>query len=44
MRDHILERSHALRAEFFENEQDLLDTLSRTGQSPVAIHGWYPSC
>jgi carbonic anhydrase len=37
MRDHILERSHALRAEFFENEQELLDTLSQTGQSPDAM-------
>jgi carbonic anhydrase len=37
MPDHILERSHALRAEFFENEQQLLDTLARTGQSPDAM-------
>jgi len=37
MPDHILERSHALRAEFFESEQELLDTLAQTGQSPDAM-------
>jgi len=37
MPDHILERSHALRAEFFKNEQELLDTLAQTGQSPDAM-------
>jgi len=37
MTDHILERSHALRAEFFENEQELLDSLAQYGQSPDAM-------
>jgi carbonic anhydrase len=37
MPDHILERSHALRAQFFENERDLLDTLASAGQSPDAM-------
>jgi carbonic anhydrase len=34
MADPILERSHALRTEFFENERELLDVLARQGQSP----------
>ncbi len=34
MADPILERSHALRTEFSENDQDLLDMLPRQGQSP----------
>jgi carbonic anhydrase len=34
MSDLILERSHASRTEFFENERELLDTLARQGQSP----------
>jgi carbonic anhydrase len=34
MADPILERSHALRTEFFENERELLDMLARQGQSP----------
>jgi carbonic anhydrase len=37
MTDHILERSHALRAEFFEKEQELLDSLAQYGQSPDAM-------
>jgi len=37
MTDHILERSHALRAEFFENQHELLDTLAHKGQSPDAM-------
>ncbi len=34
MTDPILERSHALRTEFFENEGELLDMLAHQGQSP----------
>jgi carbonic anhydrase len=34
MADPILERSHALRTEFFENQRELLDMLARQGQSP----------
>lgn len=34
MADPILERSHALRTEFFENERELLEMLARQGQSP----------
>jgi carbonic anhydrase len=37
MPDSILQRSHALRAKFFEDEQELLDTLARHGQSPDAM-------
>jgi carbonic anhydrase len=37
MPDHVLERSHALRAQFFENERGLLDTLASAGQSPNAM-------
>jgi carbonic anhydrase len=37
MSDPILERSHALRAEFFEKEGELLDALARHGQSPDAM-------
>jgi carbonic anhydrase len=34
MTDPILERSHALRAEFFENERELLHALAARGQFP----------
>ncbi len=34
MSDSILQRSQALRARFFEDEQDLLETLAQRGQSP----------
>jgi len=37
MSDSILQRSHALRARFFEDEQELLDTLAKHGQSPDAM-------
>jgi carbonic anhydrase len=37
MSDLILERSHALRTEFFENERELLSSLARQGQSPDAM-------
>jgi carbonic anhydrase len=37
MSDPVLERSHALRVEFFENEQELLDSLARQGQFPDAM-------
>jgi len=37
MSDPILERSHALRAEFFEKERELLDSLARQGQFPEAM-------
>jgi carbonic anhydrase len=34
MSDSILQRSHALRAQFFESEQELLETLACQGQFP----------
>ncbi len=37
MSDTILERSHALRTEFFENERELLESLAREGQFPEAM-------
>jgi carbonic anhydrase len=37
MTDSILERSHALRAEFFENQHDLLVSLASEGQRPDAM-------
>lgn len=37
MSDPILERSHALRTEFFENEGELLDSLAGQGQFPDAM-------
>ena len=37
MVDPILERSHVLRTEFFENEQELLETLAHQGQFPEAM-------
>ncbi len=37
MTDPILERSHALRTEFFENEQELLNSLASQGQFPDAM-------
>jgi carbonic anhydrase len=37
MSDSILQRSHALRVQFFEDEQDLLETLAQRGQSPDAM-------
>jgi carbonic anhydrase len=37
MSDLILERSHTLRTEFFENERELLSSLARQGQSPDAM-------
>jgi carbonic anhydrase len=37
MSDPILERSHALRTEFFENEAELLDSLAGQGQFPDAM-------
>lgn len=37
MSDPILERSHALRTEFFENERQLLEALANQGQFPDAM-------
>jgi len=37
MSDSILQRSHALRTSFFEDEQELLETLAQRGQSPDAM-------
>ncbi len=37
MPDSVLERSHALRADFFENERELLDALAHKGQFPDAM-------
>ena len=37
MADLLLERSHALRAEFFEKEGELLDALAQRGQFPEAM-------
>lgn len=37
MPDLLLERSHALRTEFFEREQELLDRLAHGGQSPDSM-------
>ena len=37
MSDSILQRSYALRAKFFEDEQELLETLAQRGQSPDAM-------
>jgi carbonic anhydrase len=37
MSDSILQRSQALRARFFEDEQELLETLAQRGQSPDAM-------
>jgi carbonic anhydrase len=37
MPDTLLDRSHAQRAEFFERERDLLESLASKGQSPDAL-------
>jgi carbonic anhydrase len=37
MSDTLLERSHAQRAEFFERERDLLESLASKGQFPEAM-------
>ncbi len=37
MSDSILQRSYELRAKFFEDERDLLETLAQLGQSPDAM-------
>jgi len=37
MSDSILQRSHALRTRFFEEEQELLESLAQHGQSPDAM-------
>jgi carbonic anhydrase len=37
MPDSILQRSHALRTKFFEDERELLETLAQHGQSPDAM-------
>jgi carbonic anhydrase len=37
MSDSILQRSYELRAKFFEDEQELLESLAQRGQSPDAM-------
>ncbi len=37
MPDSMLQRSHALRTRFFEDEQELLEALAQHGQSPDAM-------
>lgn len=37
MTDPMLQRTHTLRAEFFEKERELLDSLAQHGQAPEAM-------